>query len=74
MAIILQAGTVIQYKNSAGAERPGTLLQLHNPLTNSWDLIAWGSTGIPGFHSGVTLDQTQTTNGTFAVVSDTIPF
>jgi hypothetical protein len=74
MAIIQQAGTVVQYKNSAGAIRPGTLLQLHDPLHDTWDLVAWGSTGAAAFHSGIAMDDTQTANNTFKAISGSVPF
>ena len=74
MTIIQQAGTVVQYKNSAGAIRPGTLLQLHNAIQDTWDLVAWGSTGTAALHSGVAMDDTQTANNTFKVISGSVPF
>ena len=74
MSTIQQAGTVVQYKNSTGAIRPGTLFQVHNALQDTWDLVAWGSTGTSALHLNVAMDDTQSINNTFKVISGSVPF
>jgi hypothetical protein len=70
--IIMQPGTVVQYKNSSGAQRPGVLISTNNGI--KWGLAYFTISGTTALASGVARDQTQTINNTFAVISCQVPF
>jgi hypothetical protein len=69
--IILQPGSIIQYKNATGVVRPGMLVTSTDAI--HWTLVSF-STSATGFHTGVTVDQSQTKPNTFAVISCQVPF
>jgi hypothetical protein len=77
MTVIMQAGTIIQYKTATGAVKPGMLVRVNNPLTPTWDLVTFdisGSSFQGGVHLNVPNDETKNANNSFGVLSGSVPF